>query len=335
MIEYLRSYIQIFNKEALFDYGKLEGFLKEKQVPQALIHQLILVIECSNLQGTLERISQTISSVEINNMIVVCYRKSGLHTDSIRARLFEVLEALNLDYAKTSFYLPSDSPSAVGDENSLKISSSVLMPAEQMEYELKRAEDLRELSPEEALAIYIDLSMCGSSAAMYQVALAYAEGRGTEIDEDKALHWFEAAAANGEARANYYMGNYYYNNPNYLKRNFNLAYEYYTSPGCYYVNDEAKKNVVNIINKRKTNVVTLILAGLTLLTMWVFTFAVHNTVHNGSNLIALGIILSVIATAMFAGLVFVYIKTYYRDIKFFLPAIMILWAIYPILLVIN
>lgn len=335
MKEYLKSYIQIFGSKALFDYEQLEGFLKEKQVPQAIIHQMILVLECSNLQGTLERIAQTASAVEINNMIVVCYRNSGLHAELIRARLFEALEALNFDFSNTTFYLPSDSSNEVEDESSLRIASSVILPPDQLENELERAEAMLNDNPAEALAKYIQLSKCGSSVAMYQVAMAYFEGRGTERDEDKALRWFRAAAANGDPRANYYMGKYYYENSNILKRNLKLAYEYYTAPGSYYVNDDAKKNVISIINKQKTNIITLTLAGLALLCMWIFTFLVHTSVHNGSNFLVLGIILTVIATVLFSGVVFVYVKTLYQDTKVFLPIIMVLWAIYPLLLAIN
>lgn len=334
MKETLKSYINMYNSEALFDYEKLTKYLKENNISESTIHQLILVIECSNLKGTLKRVSKEISAVEVNNMVVVCFQTSGLNAESIRTMLFNVLEALDLEFASAKFYLPNDNSNGAKDESVLKIVTSVIMPPDMIKQELAEAEELLKYDSERALALFLDLSKCGSALAMFQVALAYAQGCGTEKNDEKALNWFKAAAANGEPRANYYLGNYYYEHPHLLS-NYELAYKYYTSPGSYFVHKDAKKKVVNILNQKKINIIVLSLSGVLLLLMWVFLFVVNVSVHHTSNILGLGIPMTILSTIIYALSWGYYKMTVYNNVKWFSVLMLLFWSIYPLVLAIN
>lgn len=335
MIHVLQNYYKVFGEKALYNYKELEEYLLNNNVNMSTVHQVILVLSCGNVQATLERSANTVTSVEINTMIVSCYQKSGLNPETIKTLLFDILKSLNIECEYNSFYLPNENSKEINSYDSLKITASSFVSQDEIKEGLNKAYSLHDSDPEEALRLYYVLAKCGSASAMLNIALFYYTGKGTEKDEEKAMKWFEAAAANGEPRANYYLGNYYYYNPDIIKRDFKKAYEYYTAPGGYFVHKDTKDKVNTILNKKTTNLITLCLSGISIIIMWIFTITLHLTVHNSINVIGWGIAFSIIATIVFGGMIYIFKITLYRDIKYFVPVLSILWAIYLLILVIN
>lgn len=335
MIQVLQNYYKIYGEKALYNYTELEEYLLNNNVELSVAHQIILVLSCGNVQATLERSSNTVTSVEINTMIVSCYQKSGLFPETIKTILFDILKSLSIECEYDSFYLPNENNNDIDSYDSLKITTTSFISHDEIKRGLNEAYSLHDSDPEEALRIYSTLAKCGSASAMLNIALFYYTGKGTEKNEEKAMKWFKAAAANGEPRANYYLGNYYYNNPDIIKRDFKKAYEYYTAPGGYFVHKDSKEKVTTILNKKTTNTITLVLSGIALFLMWLFIILLHTSVHNAINVIGWGITFSVIASIVFGMMIYIFKITLYRDVKYFIPVISILWAIYLLILVIN
>lgn len=70
----------------------------------------------------------------------------------------------------------------------------------------------------------------GDSDAQYSLALAYQEGRGTAMDMDQAIIWYEKAAAGDEPNALYTLGHMHHHGIG-MKRNFDAAAKFYRMAG--------------------------------------------------------------------------------------------------------
>ena len=70
----------------------------------------------------------------------------------------------------------------------------------------------------------------GDKDTQYSLALAYQEGRGTDVNMDQAIAWYEKAAAQGEPNALYTLGHMRHRGIG-MKRDFDAAAKWYRAAG--------------------------------------------------------------------------------------------------------
>jgi len=70
----------------------------------------------------------------------------------------------------------------------------------------------------------------GNKDTQYNLALAYQEGRGTDVNLDQAIVWYEKAAAGGEPNALYTLGHMHHHGIG-MERDFDAAAKAYRAAG--------------------------------------------------------------------------------------------------------
>lgn len=333
MSSLITDYVSEFGEEAIFDTEKLKDYFIKNDALPSYMYQILLVIEGSGFKDVIERNEERLSSVVLNSLFINCMESTKLSANIIKTRLAEILDAMKISYNYEVFVLHEDYES--NNSNALPIEAAWISLQEQdaMWDKAKLAASAGRY--DEAYQMFFKLSKAGNAQAMNQIGLFYFNGWGTEKDPQKALIWFENAAKNGCVEAVKFIGDYYYENDDILTRSFAKAYKCYTSPGVISYDTTVKTRIVNIINQKQTNIISLLLGGFALIFMWIFTFSFHSCVHSGSNVIALGVILSVIVTLIYALAWYVFKLFKYNNIKYLLPIITVLWAIYPFVLAIG
>ncbi|WP_424363544.1 peptidoglycan-binding protein [Methylocystis parvus] len=87
---------------------------------------------------------------------------------------------------------------------------------------------LNPLSAPDAIGVIKSLAQQGDSAAQYELAVRFADGRGVARDAKTAAQWFEKAAAQGLAPAQYRLGSFYEKGVG-VERDYSRAKKYYQS----------------------------------------------------------------------------------------------------------
>lgn len=324
------SYISKYGKSELFDTSKLEEYLVSNNVSEKDVCQLILILKFGNLKDYVERSEGSITSVELNNLIIGTERFTNLNRETVNKYLYDILISLGIDCEYEKFFVPLEASEDIEYTESSFISSGHLAS------ELAKADRLMNNGAvDKALELYTKLAKSGSATAMYNLGMCYFDGIGTEKSEEKGLKWIEAAAANGDARAKIKLGDYYYFNDNIVNRNFSKAYELYSGIGVLTVNPKIKNNIVNILNQKKVNLIILALGAVLTLIMWVFLFVNTQSVHHGSTLVGWGIPLTILPTLIYGFACYLYKKLKYNNLKILITGMLIIWAIYPLILAIN
>ena len=152
--------------------------------------------------------------------------------------------------------------------------------------------------------------------------------------KELGMYWIEAAAKNGEPRACEKMGDYYYSRYEFDTTQYK-ALEMYSSPGVLTINPRVKERIVNILNQKRINLLVLSASGVLLLLMWVFLFVVNVSVHHTSNILGLGIPMTILSTIIYALSWGYYKMTVYNNVKWFSVLMLLFWSIYPLVLAIN
>lgn len=331
MRELLSKYISLNGENSIFDTGKLQEYLLSCNADAKEVFQIILILRCGNIKEYVERNDKSFSSVEINNIIIGCEKQTGLNMETVKKCLYNILMSLGIDCRYEKIFIPST------DNGSYEFTETSFIPTDEIENELEKAEVFinGENEIEKAIEIYIRLAKAGSPTAMYNLGMCYFDGIGTEKSEEKGLKWIEAASKNGDPRAKIKLGDYYYFNNNIFKRNFNKAYDLYSSPGVLTVNPSIKHNIVNILNQKKTNFIVLVFGGILTVLIWVFLFLYPSLTHNAHNLIGLGIPLTVISSLIYGGACYLYRVYKYNNLKIIIDLMMLIWSIYPLVLTIS
>ncbi|MCD8028134.1 MAG: sel1 repeat family protein [Erysipelotrichaceae bacterium] len=191
--------------------------------------------------------------------------------ETVKKHLYNILYSLEIDCEYEKFFAPSEISEDIECTESSFISSGHLAN------ELAKAESLMNNGAvDKALELYTKLAKSGSPVAMYNLGMCYYDGIGTEKSVEKGLKWIEAAAGNGDARAKIKLADHYYYNENIFNRNFSKAYELYSGPGVLAVNPSVKRNIVSIINQKKTNFIVLILGGILTFLCGCFYLLIHS-----------------------------------------------------------
>ena len=331
----LNNYVATYGEKAIFDTNQLQSYMLQNSATNQLTYQTLLVIECSSLKDFVEKGENKLSSVALNTLIINCVESTKLSYEAVRNVLFDILQAMHFSCNYENFYL-QETPQPFYTHRSFPLQEAAFYSNREQSTLMAKATMLEKGEKyDEAYEIYYRLAKAGNSEAMYRIGLFYLKGLGTETNSEKALMWFENSAKNGNPKANKYIGDYHYEQEEFWNRDFSKAYECYTSPGVIAYEPSVKERIIKIINQKKTNVITLVISGIAVLLMWVFMIICHTTIHNAINVIGWGIALDVLATGILGVSIFAYFTFTYRNIKYLLPALSIIWAIYPLILVIN
>lgn len=326
----LKNYVNSKGKDKLFSSNELKDYLISKKRTETEIMQYLLVINCGNLKEHFQRNESNISSIEMNNIVIGTSQVTGLTKETVSKILEDVLYALNINYSLNKFCIPNEG------NNDLIFNESSFVPYEIIERELHKADLYAEDgSYNKAIEIYQRIAKSGSPRAMYKLGMCYYDGIGTEKSKEKGLAWLYAAAENGDPSARIKLGDYYYFNDDILKRDFSKAYELYSGPGVLAVNPRIKKNIVSIINQKKTNFIVLVLGGFVTFLMWLLLFINPQSVHHGSILVGWGIPLTIVPTLIYGFACYLYKKLKYNNLKILITVMLMIWSIYPLILAIN
>lgn len=331
MRDLLSKYISLNGESSIFDTDKLQEFLMSSNADAKEVLQIILILRCGNIKEYIERNDKNFSSAEVNNIIIGCEKQTELNRETVKKCVYDILIVLGIDCNYEKFFIPSD----VND--SYDFTETSFISTDEIEKELEKAELFFSSGNEndKAIEIYIKLAKAGSPRAMYNLGMCYFDGIGTEKSEEKGLKWIEAAAKNGDPRAENKLGDYYYFNDNILKRNFNKAYEMYSAPGVLTVNPKIRDNIVNILNQKKINFVVLIFGGILTVLMWLFLFLYPSLTQNAHNLIGLGVPLTVFSSLIYGGTCYLYRLYKYNNLKILINLMMFIWSVYPLVLSIS
>ena len=336
MSSILKEYTDLCGTSALFDDDRLREYMIDRRIDKGTIYSTLMILNCSFLRDFVENNNGKLSSVAVNTMIMNCIEITKLSPDVVRRTVFNALDAAGMQYSFETFYKDASRGKANITQPRYRLHETAFIPDSEQSVMWTTAEGYENSGDYgAAYTEYKRLANAGNSAAMFRIAEFYRRGLGTNKDEDEALRWYRSAAENGDMRANKYMGDYYYENEIFILRDFEQAYKCYSSPGVLATDARIADRIVDIINQKSTNIITLILSGIAVILMWAFIFLVHTGVHSGGNLIGWGIGLTAAATLVFGAALFVNRKSKYRNVKYFVPLMTVIWAVYPLILVIN
>lgn len=319
----LRDLIRDHGVEVLGDLPGLETKLKEKQCNNKIIYQILLLLNSSNVNRYIPQIQTGISMIDINNMVAVAEKETGLSKQTIKSLLSCILYGLSLPTAIESIVIPTASGGYAGQDKAI-------LDFADYNREMQIIESAIEQKAEGRVAEYADkleaMAKAGHPEALYLKGVCYQEGIGTEADTGLALYYLKAAAHNGSNRANARLGDWYFesNMPNYTK-----AFDYYTVIGATALSKKRRENLKIILWQKHTNLFVVIYAALLLIALTVFNVCIGNGTFsaNGEPHWACAILSMVLTTAFFGAGVWSFIKAKYNSLKWILPAMMVPFAL--------
>lgn len=338
----LNKFVKQFGKDAIYDIKRLSSYLLSEKADEKYVLQISLVIGSGNLKDNLSKDESQVSNVVLNNILINTVTRTGLKQTIVQKILCDIFTALDIQINYESFW-------GYDTETGAAAHIEKMISPEKMQSMLKEADDLLDRNDPEykviAIKILGELATQGSPEAMYRLGVIKKDELSNELNTiyNKVLNFqeienerneirqlFEKAASNGNAAAKAELGDYWYE-----KQRYDKAYKYYSSPGVITVNPNTKNNIVDIINKKQSNVLSIILGGITLLVIWIFLFVNYTSVHNEINLLGLGIPLTIICTVIYGLMCFSYFKYYFINTKFYIVGMVALWSIFPLVLAIN
>lgn len=323
----LNKYVSEFGDLAIFDVDKLYDWLSNyNNLDYKLLYQYILILKCGNIQNFYQR-GKDLTRVELNDLIIGCKTKTNLDMDVVKKCLYDILSVLKMNFLyEESFFVEKN------NVNIQTIKDTAFLSYDEIDKELNHAKSLlsQDKNYDDAITILTRLCKCGSPEAMYELGMCYTEGKGTVVFKEKGFNYLLAASQNGNPKARAKLGKYYYNKGDYAS-----AYECYTKAGVISVSSDAKKNIVEILNQKKTNLILLLLQGISVLIMWIFMIINPITIHHLYNLLGLSIPINIIATGVYIlGLNYFY-KTKFNNLKWISMILMLLYALNLFVLALN
>ena len=335
----LIEFVRAEGRSALNDEAKVNDYLKDK-IPLVQLRRLLLVLSCDVTKDFIEKAEGNIGRTEINNLIMTVVRNTGLKvwvTKDIIAALFD---SIGISFDRNVF---AEQDPVV---ESFQLTQDTIHPEEEKELLDQAGEYFKDGMITEASEIYEKLVKAGSSEAMYQLAIIYLNDREAIFGKKKnisdaqtaqvrrAMQLLQAAAEDGHTMARAELGNYHFEydkGPEGLKK----AFAYYSSPGIPSTDTTVRERLCAIYNQEKTNFILLIISGVLLISMWVFSIVCPAGIHTGSVLVGWGIAFSAIATLIYGFALFCFIRFKYIYLKFDVGVMSVLWLIYPLILAIN
>jgi hypothetical protein len=243
--------------------------LERTGCPYSLCLSLGLILTCGNIQNILFHNNHDVSMKDINNMIICIKARTGLCKTKVIELLTILLQALDLT-VPISEILPEK-------EDTSHTKKILLLDYHNFENDLiqlnlaiknDKIEELLPLLPRLNL-----LAKAGVPDAMYLKGLCYLRGIGTVKDEKHAIKYLIAAANDGCGEAGALLGDIYYNADD---RNYNLAYDYYTSLGAVSLSDERQNNIKAILTSDSMNIKTMFFNAIFIIYIFSFNVMLFN-----------------------------------------------------------
>ncbi len=284
------------------DIPELSEQLKAQGIRDSSIKQVELVLYGSSLTRYLDQLSDGLSAVDVNNIILTAER-AGLSAKAARKTVSDILYSLNV-------------PQLAHDLSSVELTEQAMggtiyiPPAAyagrigKLQTKVKNGQELtkEEFSELDAFAL------AGIPVAHTLLGQIYLEGLGVPQDESTALEHLKCAASHGDAEAYGLLADY-----NYGKDNMK-AFQLYSRPGAMALDEERWERFRNLNRvKRHHNIQALLLVALTLFAE-LFMFVFSSSVITGEHMVAC-IVCSVINFLIAIGSVMVHIKNPYQDLR--------------------
>ena len=328
MEQYLRDYIDKYGQNDLKNEEQLLSFMHEQGADSVETMRLIMIISSSDILDIIGS-SQRISSVALNTVLDECAEATGLSYEAVRSDIEKLLDACSKEYSFEGFtFYDSKKKKHIHKESSYITSKNRSRDHKIAEAYLN-ANDIAS-----AYGVYLRLAKSGDAKAMYHIGMICKNQLTDYYNVSDSIGWLEAAADNGYSQARVVLGDSYYDNNGYMNLKMKKAYLNYIVPGALPVNDNMER-ITDIITTRKTNRQLLLVNGIIFALAVIFVAADHSSIHNGQDMLNAGIIISLCAAALYAVGVVVYLINNFINQKIMTFAMTVIWAFYPLLLILN
>lgn len=234
----LRTIVDKESVEVYKSTEKLSVLLKEAGFNDIEIRQVEMVLGTGSFVRYLDQLSDGISAIDINNIIQVSMA-AGLSLDTVRKIVSDLLYGIGI---------PQKINVGSFDEKREFSANSIYISPYACRYELHKIEDLIK-SKTKLLEWQVSyLNYCyqaGIPKAARLLGQMYQMGTGVDENPLIAASYLKNAVSMGDAEAMVLLGDYFFGEAYYDE-----AYEYYTGPGTYAV-DEQHRGRVRLLQKIK------------------------------------------------------------------------------------
>ena len=328
MEQYLRDYIDKYGQSDLKNEEQLLSYMNELGADSVETMRLIMIISSSDILDIIGR-SQRVSSVALNTVLDECVESTGLSYEAVRTDIEKLLDACSKEYSFESFtFYDSKKKKHIHMESAYITSKKRSREHKSAEAYLK-ANDIAS-----AYGVYLRLAKSGDAKAMYCIGMICKNQFTDYYNVGDSLGWLEAAAANGYSQARVVLGDSYYDKNGFMNLKMKKAYLNYTVPGALPVNNNMER-IADIITTRKTNRQLLLVNGIIFVLAVIFVAANHISIHNGQDMLNVGIIIGLFVAALYAVGVAVYLINNFINQKILTFGMTIIWALYSLLLILN
>lgn len=319
----LRELIRDHGTEVLGDLTALEAKLKEKQCQDAVIYQLLLLLQAGNVQRYIPQVKTGISMIDINNIVTVAEQETGLSKSAITALLSALLYGLSLPTTIESVVIPTDGHDYARRDLAFADYADYVRELQLLEQAVEQKAEGRVAEHAKALDT---MARAGHPEALYLKGVCYEEGIATEPDTGKALHYFKAAAENGSNRANARLGDHYFEAtvPHYTK-----AFSYYTVIGATALSPERRDNLKAILGQKNSNVFVMAFAAVLLALLTALNIAMGSGAFSADDAPhwVCAVISMVLNFGVFGVGVWSFIAAKYNSLKWIAPAMIVPFAL--------
>lgn len=298
----LKDIVAAEGAEIYKDIPRLVEKLKAQGVRDSAIKPVELVLYGSSLIRYLDQLSNGLSAIDINNIILTA-ESAGLSARMARKTVSNILFSLNVPQL-------AQDVSAVELAEQANGGTIYIPPAaytnriHELQEKIRNQKKLTESDFSEINAF----AQAGIPAANSLLGEIYLVGMGVPADKQVALEHLKYAAAHGEAEAYGLLGDYYYGQDN-MK-----AFELYSRPGAMALNEKRWVRFRNLHNVKRYNNLQALLLVLLAVVVELFMFLFNTSAITGEHVIA-SMICSVINLITIAGTLFVHYKNPYQDLR--------------------
>lgn len=298
----LKDIVAAEGAEIYKDIPRLVEKLKAQGVRDSAIKPVELVLYGSSLIRYLDQLSNGLSAIDINNIILTA-ESAGLSARMARKTVSNILFSLNV-------------PQLAQDVSAVELAEqanggTIYIPPtaytnriHELQEKIRNQKKLTESDFSEINAF----AQAGIPAANSLLGEIYLVGMGVPADKQVALEHLKYAAAHGEAEAYGLLGDYYYGQDN-MK-----AFELYSRPGAMALNEKRWVRFRNLHNVKRYNNLQALLLVLLAVVVELFMFLFNTSAITGEHVIA-SMICSVINLITIAGTLVVHYKNPYQDLR--------------------
>lgn len=234
----LRTIVAEEGMEVYRSTEKLSARLKESDVVETEIRQVEMVLETGSFVRYLDQLADGISSIDINNIIQVSMT-AGLSLDTVRKIVSDLLYGIGI---------PQKINVGSFDEKREFAANSIYISPYACRYELNKIEELIKSKTKLTEWQVSYLNYCyqaGVPKAARLLGQMYQQGIDVDENPVKAAEYLKTAVSMGDAEAMVLLGDYFFGEAYY-----DAAYELYTGPGTYAVNEQ-RRGRVRLLQKIK------------------------------------------------------------------------------------